>query len=454
MNIDKIIKNLTDKQKLEFLDELLTNDDKIKEKLISHLALEEKVFEEYKDKDLDSVVEEMFELFNSADLELYIESMECNNNGYYGGYYEEDISSELCEDLFLEIEKEIDIYLQKDDFFQVVFVLLASYKAIELGPDIEDDFGLIYDYKEILSEYHSYLLSKYSDRLYKIEITNEEKIKLIEFLLDNSDSKKELKRFDKVFSNLIKTEDIANSISDRILEFHIDMQLKILTLLEDDEQYIQSAKKFYKEDSSVAKKLLQKLNHLSLYEQYEEIAKECFEKSQWFFIKDIFDIITYDKSPEFYLILLRYKVLNELDLKNYITYKEYLNEDEIKELQDEICNNNDQDYCIKILEYEKKYDTILELAKNYKGELAKYINPIKKHFPKECLEVIIKECNSLITSYNRNRDSYKQIARLLNIMTDVDTIGEDINLYIKSTLINRKPNLPALKDELMKAGLI
>lgn len=454
MNLDKIIKSLTDKQKLEFLDELLVNDDKVKEKLISHLALEEKVVEDYKGKDLDSVAEEIFELFDGADLELYIKGIGCNHSGYYGGYYEEDISNELCEDLFLEIEKEIDVYLQKDDFFQIVFVLLASNKAIESGPSIDDDFGLIYDYKEILGEYHFYLLSKYSEKLYKIELSNEEKIKIIEFLLDNCDSTKQLKHFQSVLGNLIKTKDIASSISDRILEFHIDIQLKILNLLEDDKKYIQSAKKFYKEDNSVAKKLLEKLDELSFYDEYEEIAKECFDKNSYFFIKEIFDVIVYDKSPEFYLKLLRYKVLNERDLKNYITYKKYINEDELKELQDEICDKNDQDYCLKILEYEKKYDLILELAKNYRYDLVKYINPIKNHFPKECLEIIIKQCNSLMASFKRTRDTYKQIARFLKMMKEVDTLKDQIELYIKTTLINRKPNLPALKDELMKAGLV
>ncbi len=454
MNLDTKIKNLTDKQKLNFLDELLANDDNVKEKLINHFALEEKISKIYKEKDLNSVAEEIFEVFNGVDLELYIEGMGCNHSGYYGGYYEEDISNELCEDLFIEIEKEIKKYLDQNDFYQVLFVLVASYKAIELGPSIDDNFGLIYDYEEILHEYHSYLISKYSDKLYKIELCFEDKIKLINFLLDNTSSNEELKRFEIVFDIFIKTEDIANFVTSRILEFHIDIQLKILNLLGDDEKYIQSAKKFYKEDNGVSKKLLEKLNKLSLYKEYENIAKECFEKYPQFFIKDVFEVITYDKSPEFYLQLLKYKVLNERDLKNYIAYKKYINENELKKLQDEICNKHDQNYCIKILEYEKKFETILELAKNYRHDLGKYINPIKKYFPKECLEIIIQECNSLMTSFKRNRDTYKNICDLLNIMIDVDIVKDQIELYIKTTLINRKPNLPALKDELMKAGLI
>jgi len=454
MKLDKIIKNFTDKQKLEFLDELLKTDEIVQEKFINYFTLKNKISKKYKEKDLDTISEEIFEVFNGVDLEIYIEGMGCNNSGYYGGYYEEDISNELCEGLFIEIEKEIKNYLDQNDFYQVVFVLFASYKAIELGPEIDDDLGLIYDYEEVLSEYHSYLIYKYSDQLYKIELTNEEKIKIIEFLLDNCDSTEQLKSFEKIFDILIRSEDIANFISNRILEFDINIQLKILNLLKDDEKYIQSAKKFYKDDSGIAKKLLEKLQKLSYYDEYEEIAKECFEKYPSRFVKEIFEVITYDKSSEFYLKLLRYKVLKERDLKNYISYKKYIEEDELKKIQDEICDKNDQDYCVKILEYEKKYETILKLAKNYRYDLAKYINPIKKHFPKECSEIIKQECNSLMASFKRSRDTYKQIARLLNVMIDVESVKDQIELYIKTTLINRKPNLPALKDELQKAGLV
>ena len=55
---------------------------------------------------------------------------------------------------------------------------------------------------------------------------------------------------------------------------------------------------------------------------------------------------------------------------------------------------------------------------------------------------------------DRNRKTYSKICDSLKIMAKVPAVKNDIDLYIKTTLINRKPKLPALKDELSKAGLI
>lgn len=447
------IKNLSDKKKLEFLEKHLITDEVFKQKFTEYFCLREKVKTTYKTEDLKSITQKIFKVFDGVDVEIYIDDMRCNYDGYYG-YYEENISDELCEDLFLEIEKELSQYLEEKDFYQIFFVLLATSKAIDLEPDIEDNFGLIYDYDEILREYFSFLVNKYSDNLKETDLTIEYKKELIYFLLDNSSSKDELKRFEALFDELINSEEIAKILTSRVLDFHIDIQLRILDLLKDDKVYIKTAKNFYKDDYNIAIKLLKKLSAKSIYDEYELIAKECFEKSPSYFISEIFNVIKYDKSPQFYLELLKYKVLNEYDLKNYIACKKYLNKKELISLQNTISKNHNKDYYIEILDYEKNYDDILKLAKNGKYNISKTLKPIKDIFPKECFEIIKEECNRLLNSISRNRETYIEICNLLKLMIDIDTVKSEIDLYIKIELINRKPRLPALKDELMKAELL
>lgn len=447
------IKNLSDEKKLEFLEELLVTDEVFKQKFVEYFSLQEKVKTTYKTKDLKNISQKIFKVFDSVDVEIYVDDIRCNHSGYYG-YYEESIADELCEDLFLEIEKEIAQCLKQKDFYQIFFLLLATSKAIDLEPDIEDNFGLIYDYDDMLREYFSFLVNKYSDNLKETDLTIEYKKELVYLLLDNSSSKDELKRFEVLFDELINSEEIAKMLISRVLDFHIEIQLRILDLLKDDKLYIKTAKNFYKKDYNIAIKLLKKLSVKSIYDEYELIAKECFEKSPSYFISEIFDVIKYDKSPQFYLELLKYKVLNENNLKNYITYKKYLNEKELISLQNTISRNHNQDYYIKILEYEKKYDDILKLAKSGEYNISKVLKPIKNIFPKECFEIIIKKCNKLLNSVDRNRETYIEICDLLKLMIDIDIVKNEINLYIKTQLINRKPRLPALKDELMKAGLL
>lgn len=449
-NINKI----SDKEKLEYLNKILETDNKFRMKFLDHFNLQEKVQISDKEKDLQTLTEEIFELFNDVDLEMYMPDCRCNHGGYYD-YYEDDISEELCDDLFLELVKKINNYIKNNDFYQALFILFAIGKAIELNPSVHDEYGLLYDYYEILSEHHYSLISKYVDKLQNINISPEDCKKFILFLIDNSDSLNELEKFEQLFIVLIPSKDMAQFVAPNILKFPINIQLKILNLLEDDVSYINTAKQFYKENNNIAQKLLKKLHEVSTYEEYEIVSKECFEKNNNHFVSDIFKVITYDKSKEFYLELLRYKVLNHNNLDEYILYKKYLNEKEIIALQDQLCSGWSSDYCIKVLEYEKRYDKILHLAQSEQNNNFKLLlTPIKFHFPKECYEIIINKCNKLMNSFGRNRNTYNEICDLLNIIIKVPTIKDDTVAYIKNNLVNTKPKLPALLDELKKAKLL
>ena len=445
------IKYISDKEKLDYLNQLLEIDDEFKIMFMDHFNIQQKEKRTYKNKDLDSITQEIFEVFDGVDLELYMPDCRCGHSGYY----EDDISEELCEDLFLETVKEIDNYVKSGDFYQALFLLVAVGKAIDLNPSVDDEYGLIYDYNEILTEYYYGLISQYNHRLKDKNISFEDSKKFILFLLDNSTTTNELKKFEELFTILIVSKEMVQFVSSYILKFHINMQLKILNLLEDDKTYIDTAKQFYKEDSNIALKLLKKLNEVSTYEEYEIIAKECFEKNNNFFISEIFKVIKYEKSKKFYLELLRYKVLKHHNIDEYILYKKYLNEKEISEVQDKLCSGWGYDYCIKILDYEKKYNKVLELAQSKQNiDINTVLKPIKFVYPKECLKIIIDNCNSLMGDFGKNRDRYNKICNLLIIMIKVPEVKDDINFYIKNTLTNRKPRLPALIDELTKARLI
>jgi len=444
-------KKITDKEKLEFLEQLLITDNEFKIKFENYFNIEQKAKRVYNDTQLNDVVEEIFKVFNGVDLELYMPECNCGHSGYYD-YYEEDISQELCEGLFVEIEKEINDFLRKKDFFQALFLLVATDKAIGLSPDVDDEYGLIYDYEEILYDYHSSLVYKFIDSLGNLSF--EDKKRFVLFLVDNSDDTFQLRKYEQLFITLINDKEIALFASNHISSFHINIQLKILDLLQNDKSYIDTAKQFYKDDRNIAKKLLDRLDKIGNYKEYEFIAKECFAKNNDF-ASDIFKVITYDKSKEFYLEILRHKVLHHQNIDEYILYKTYIDEKELKKIQDKLCGGWSYNYCIKVLVYEKKYDKILQIAQKSKNiDYSMVLKPIKYHYPKECFEIIINKCNELMGSFGRGRSTYHEICNLLNIISKIPMIKDDVKIYIKNNLTNRKPKLPALLDELQKAKLL
>jgi hypothetical protein len=67
--------------------------------------------------------------------------------------------------------------------------------------------------------------------------------------------------------------------------------------------------------------------------------------------------------------------------------------------------------------------------------------------------MIIKKCNQALTSPKRKRDTYLQMVSWLRLMKKIVSKQIETQKYIES-LYHHKPNLPALKDELKKAGWV
>lgn len=57
-------------------------------------------------------------------------------------------------------------------------------------------------------------------------------------------------------------------------------------------------------------------------------------------------------------------------------------------------------------------------------------------------------------SFYRNRESYKYIARLLKESLGIKGHEKDVIGIADTLYYQQKPQLPALKDELRKAGLV
>jgi hypothetical protein len=74
-------------------------------------------------------------------------------------------------------------------------------------------------------------------------------------------------------------------------------------------------------------------------------------------------------------------------------------------------------------------------------------------YPSECYELVVAKCGSELESGARGRYSYQQIAKWLKPLTVEKSLNEEVKAYVMH-LYNSKPILPALRDELKKAGLV
>lgn len=441
------INKVSEKDKLQYFDELLESNDTVYDKFQEHFSKKMEIEKSCDLKELDELVDSIYLFFSNVDIELYLN----DRCGRYDYYYE-DTYDDILDDIFLEYEKNIDNFLKNDREFEALFLIVAIYKAILKNPTV-DDYAIFYDYAEALMESLFVIIDKFIKHLLQNNVSNAKKEKFIKFLSSHGVDSENIKVFESLVDALVNSKEMAVYASKYIDSFFITNQLNILNLLEEDDKYIEAAKKFYKENTQVADLLLKKLALLEEYNQYEQIAKECFKEMPNYFVQNILTVINYKKSPEFYIDILRYKSVHNNSFEDYKKLKKYINKDELKPLIEDIKKTSTAEFYVFILKYEKMYSDILTALKEcsvYNLEL--FLEPIKTIYPKECFEIVVKNCEESLMRFDRNRKIYQKMCFLLKIIKSSKLLEDELATYI-SKIYNHKPNLPALKDELRKAKL-
>ena len=248
--------NASDSDKLEYFDKLLQSDSTLQEKFKQYLQIKKSINISITDDTLEEDIDNIFEVLDGIDLSIYTDS--CNS--YY--HYEFDVSEELLDSLFDEYEKKINIAISMGNYYQSLFIVLAIYKAIQKNPSVDDEYGIIYDYQDLLLDYLANLYVKKFEKLHDTQI--DERKKILTLFIDNIDEKDGHKYFSDLYQYLIDSSEIAEYVIENINLFYIETQLHILHLLDDEEHYLYVAKQFYKENYFVARLLLQKLSGLNM----------------------------------------------------------------------------------------------------------------------------------------------------------------------------------------------
>ncbi len=128
-------------------------------------------------KEFDNLVDNIFDTFNNIDTSLY------TDDAYYDGdFYFEDLHNGLIEGLFCEIDKKIYNFYNQNNLFEVMFVLLVTYYAIQKEPEVIDEYDVFMDYNEALYDYWQDLFIKFIEVLKNSTLNQGEKEKFDNFL--------------------------------------------------------------------------------------------------------------------------------------------------------------------------------------------------------------------------------------------------------------------------------
>ncbi len=155
----------------------------------------------------------------------------------------------------------------------------------------------------------------------------------------------------------------------------------------------------------------------------------------------------------FYKEVLYHKTLHNGDIDSYNVLRDYLSEEEKAKFTDEIIFNDV--FKVRVWAVEERYSEILQLAQKealHTWHFPEMITPIMNIYPAEVFTLIRIKCEEMLRNH-RKRSGYRQIAGWLKLALRHNRMEENARHLIHE-LYNRKPALPALKEEMRKAGVV
>ncbi len=365
---------------------------------------------------------------------------------------EEEIQ-QWIESVFASAEKTVNC----GNLCETLVNLISLYHAIHeiKSEELDDFFG---DSLDVMLSIFFPALEKTTKQVGSVIFSHEE-IKLgAEFLFTCfKENMNGLEAFEPLLINVCETPETAmhmnNLMSKLKISEHLvpELKLEIFEKLGKEPEWNELAGRCMNERFSIAEKLLNK--YLRTHpEKLSQVAKEAFnnfpdEAGSW-----ILENFPPQNNPELFKTVLWAEAYSNCDKDLFIKLKPMLNEKDIDEFIQEIPDHETV-FIVEILNIEKRYHEILDLVKKntQSWNFDELIHPILNIFPKECFEIISKKIHYNLI-HKRGRDYYKRMATRMKILQSLPEIGVQTEKLIQEVW-NYKPNLPALKDEMRKAGL-
>ncbi len=216
-------------------------------------------------------------------------------------------------------------------------------------------------------------------------------------------------------------------------------------------EWLRAALQFYRTSVPAAKELLQYYFETNKA-AFVETAKNLFSSNNYLWAEFLQQYITPQLDKELFVTVFWTLTVTKREIEHYLKMRKYLAESDINRLLEEI--KWEKVFVVKILEVEKRYNDIKALVENNNEiwHLADMISPILTVYPRFCFEHIKNKAISTLQN-ERGRHVYERIALWIKLTEQIPGFETEKQELVKQ-LYNHKPNLPALKDEMRKAGVV
>ena len=467
MNLKEIFDKATEKTKLDFLFDILENNEKLRTEFLNYIQ------KKLQEPDNQISYEDFKNLINNAQKE-YQDQLEVidleepdwdNYSPPHSGYIEE---WEACQ--YMAEQEVDDVFNEWKDYLLDLIIeqkieegfteLIAIYKAC-LNSNVNDPYDNLGNPNEFFVDEHKKMIAYFTGRISQSilhENTIQNSIKLfLQYCEDEYPKNESYPRyFEPVLLALAEKsgnpETILKQIDNSNIEKKSLPQLVLLLnkLCGNSGDWLKNAKAYYLVDNKVAEKLLGYYLENDI-DAFNRTANELFEKDKYRWAIFLADKINEPSDRHLFKNVFSELTIKETKIEYYRKIKNILNKDEKEQLINTVHNNL---FKVEIFEEEKQYDKIIRIVENNTDSwnFTKLIKPILNIYPDFCFETIQNKALETIEN-ERGRFVYARIAEWLNLSGLIK--GKEIETKeIIMKLYNHKPVLRALRDEFKKAGVV
>ncbi len=467
-SLEQMIREMPDEIKLDFLRKALEKNEALRNQFTM-------LYNELKQKSPEPLPVNPGKVIADAGIKLKneLESLNFDNMDWreyvprHSGYIEdyqawEYFAEDHLDAIFKGWKLEITEDINRGQVVNAVCNLIGMYDAC-LNTVIPGSDNVFEDLTDTLLLDHQEIMTESIDVLGRTVMSETHAMQAIEAILNHylenyRGMKNYLKYFESLLISLTETIKTAGSIMTYFASSDIDyawipkLAVRIASFDDDPLIWRETAEEYMETDLDVAKQLL---------DYYWTDDPDCFRLvGQKLFrehqaeLCDYFSELLFPMFDEtFYKEVLYYKTLRDHDIDSYAVLRDYLTEEEKIRFAGEIVFNDA--FKVRVLGIEKRYPEILNLVQKevlHTWYFTEMITPILNIYPAEVFELIRIKCDDILRNHKK-RSGYKHIAEWLELALQINGMEEQSSHLIHE-LYNRKPALPALKEEMRKAGVV
>jgi len=467
MDFEKIYHNAPEQTKLNFLEAIIMHDDKLKKEFVAYATKNESEIIPFAYEDFTRIASITQAHYQDLFEEVDTENPDWDNykpphSGYIPDYEAYQYASKQEFEAIVTgfVKQAIDKIIEQDPP-GLMSMFAGLYEAIQ-NADVDDSVGSFDDVNEYLLGLFSEAMGTVVQKI-RLSALSENTIctafKI--FFQYNDEEKTQDPDFLKCFEPLLialtdkskKADSLINIMEDAGIEKELlpELTLSLNKAMGNSAGWLQSAQQFYKNSEPVARELLQYYFETDK-QAFVALARELFDANEFTWANYLKEYMSPQLDNELFVKVYLRLIDKNHDIQYYHKVKEYLTETNVKNLLQNV--KWDEVFTVKILEVEQRFEEIKFLIQKdvNKWHFADMIEPILNIYPEFCFRQIENLALNTLQA-ERGRDIYELIARWLKLAQEIPGFEADALLLIQQ-LYTHKPNLPALKDEMRKAGLV